>query len=84
MPAVPEHAPEPTQRRAVWSGPSEDKGIGRDYRDNRAKGPYRNYDEDTELMMAIWNGVDNVDTVSIQMCMDEAGRWRIAWGQLVD
>jgi hypothetical protein len=35
-----------------------------------------------ELMLAVLNGVKHRG--GIEMCMDEAGRWRIAWGQLQD
>lgn len=35
-----------------------------------------------ELTLAVLNGVKGRD--GIKMCIDEAGRWRIAWGQLRD
>jgi len=36
---------------------------------------------DAEIIMAIFNGTEKLGTsISMRMCMDEAGRWRIGWG----
>jgi hypothetical protein len=35
-----------------------------------------------ESMLAVLNGINHRE--GIKMCMDSAGRWRIAWGQLQD
>lgn len=35
-----------------------------------------------ESMLAVLNGIKQ--SGGIRMCMDRAGRWRIAWGQLQD
>jgi hypothetical protein len=73
------------ERRPTSGGDSEEipssRGKGRD---DIGAATDRKDELDSEIMMAIWNGIERIDQAGIQMCMDDAGRWRIAWGQLAD
>lgn len=90
MPGVPEHSGHHHQRHMRNITDSEEEGPkdkSRKYRHGFiGKGKQKSREDDAEIMTAIWGGADRkqLGAINIQMCMDDAGRWRIAWGQLVD
>ncbi|KAJ9155963.1 hypothetical protein NKR19_g4239 [Coniochaeta hoffmannii] len=93
QPVVPEHCGEDkrqTRKEVIYSEEGEPKGKGREHHHGvigKGRQGYNDNDDDAEIMTAIWNGLDEqllLSTVMVLMCMDEAGRWRIAWGQLAD
>ncbi|KAB5563129.1 hypothetical protein GE09DRAFT_1219705 [Coniochaeta sp. 2T2.1] len=75
----------PEQQRSP--GLAADTFSNKDWaRQERGKEKGSDIGRDAELMMAIWNlaGLHLGTSINVQMCMDEAGRWRVGWGQLVD
>jgi len=63
----------------------EQNGKGKQRRHGAIGKSKNRHERDGEIMMAIFNGTEQLGTVtSVRMCLDEAGRWRIGWGQLVD
>lgn len=84
MPVAPEHNSHDHKKQTWEITDSEEKELNGEGKEHRQGPEYR--ENDGEIITAIWNAIDRKqpDAVGIQMCMDEAGRWRIAWGQLVD
>lgn len=89
MPVVPEHSGHLKRQAGNITGSEEEGYEGKDEEHHHGvlgKGKKKANEDDAEIMMAIWSAIDRkqLGTISIHMCMDEAGRWRIAWGQLAD